>query len=330
MGGARRAAAHAPGQRTILAVGTLALDTVETPAGRVRDALGGSATYFSAAASMLAPVRVVGVVGEDYPVERLAFLERRGVDLAGVTRSHGASFRWSVRYGPDLAHRETLSANRGVTLGTPPRVPAGWRRAWAVFLGSTDPSVQAAVLGGVSAVDLVALDTMRHWIADRRRDVEALLPATRLFLANEEEVMLLGGGGGGASFPAGLGGASAAIRARGPEWVVVKRGAAGATAFGPGVQIDVPAAVVGGVVDPTGAGDAFAGGLLGHLAREGTQGAEAMERALRYGAVAGAMAVASFLVDRLRDADAGELARYAEALETVRSPAPSLTDPGAA
>ncbi len=314
---------RAPGARTILAVGTLALDSVEAPAGRVCDTLGGSASYFAAAASLLAPVGVVGVVGSDYPLERLAFLERRGVDLAGVTRTTGASFRWSVRYDADLEHRETLAANRGVTLTTAPRVPDEWRRPWALFLGSTDPSVQASVLRQIRSSELVALDTMRHWIVDRGAEVEALLPAAQLLLVNEDEALLLGRADG-------LGSAAASIRARGPRWVVVKRGASGASAFGPAERIDVPAAAVDAVIDPTGAGDAFAGGLLGSLARQSDVSPRAMARALTYGAGAGAMAVESFSVDRLRDAEPDELTRRAEALEVFRSPAPSPTDSGAA
>lgn len=296
------------GPLPILALGTLTLDTVEGPAGRRARVPGGSALYFAAAAGLLAPVRVVGAVGEDFPAEALDLLRARGAGLAGVARLPGRSMSWHARYGPDHAGRETVAADRGVLDRWEPVVPSGWRETPVVFLGSTDPRLQATVLDQIEAPALVAADSMRHWIVDRRAGLDAVLAGTDLFFASEEECRALDGPGG--------------IRAAGPRWVVEKRGAEGAVLHGPGETISVGAFPARAVADPTGAGDAFAGGMTGSIAAEAPAAGrlrdallpEALGRALAAGAAAASFAVEGFSVEGLAAASARDLRRRIDGL----------------
>jgi len=291
-------------QALVLGVGTIALDSVETPHGSVSDVPGGSALYFGAAARHFAKVALAGVIGEDFPEEILRTMQGLGVDVSAIERRAGESFRWKVRYGAGLDGRETLETNRGVTLQASPSVPTSLRRPAAVFLGSTNPAVQRAVLEEVSGPGLVVLDTMRHWIEDRRDDLVDLLTNVDVLLVNEEEACVLSGC---RALPL----AAAAIRSMGPEWVVIKRGAAGVVAFGPSVDVSVPAHIVKSPVDPTGAGDAFAGGFVGTLVGFPSVDASSIGRALAAGAVTGALAVSSFSLDALLDASTADVLRSA-------------------
>lgn len=251
-------------RRPVLGVGTFALDSVSTSGAAVSDAPGGSALYFAAAARLFGPVAVAGVVGRDFPRAPLEALAAVGVDVSGVSEA----------------------------LDPVPRVPEGLRSPAALFLGSTDPRVQAAVLDQMDEPAFVALDTASHWIEDRHEELVALLRRVDILVVNAEEAALLGG-----SKAPSL--AAAAIRRLGPEWVVVKRGAEGAGAFGAAGEVLVPACRVGDTVDPTGAGDAFAGGLVASLAGDGALGAAALRRAMEAGVHAGAVAVTSCSVDAL-------------------------------
>lgn len=291
-------------QPLVLGVGTIALDSVETLHGSVSDVPGGSALYFGAAARHFAKVALAGVVGEDFPEEILRTMQGLGVDVSAIQRRPGESFRWKVRYGADPDERETLETNRGVTLRASPSVPTSLRRPAVVFLGSTNPAVQRAVLEEVRGSGLVVLDTMRHWIEDRRDELMDLLAGVDVLLVNEEEAGVLSGS---AAPPL----AAAEIRSMGPEWAVIKRGAAGVVAFGPSVDVSVPAHVVKSPVDPTGAGDAFAGGFVGTLANSPSMDARAVRRALAAGAVTGALAVSSFSLDALLEATTADVLRSA-------------------
>jgi len=271
----------------ILGAGTVALDTVETPAGSAREVPGGSALYFAAAASTRAPVAVVGVTGEDFPEEALARLAERGVDVRGIARFPLPTFRWHARYDA-AGHREILSVHRGGIVRQAPTVPPSLRDPDFLFLGSTDPAVQAGILEAAGSPGVVLLDSMPHWIQGSRETLEALLPRVDVLLLNEDEVHILGGEVPDEATAAEV------VRHRGPEWVVVKRGARGVCAHGPGGRLAVPATPVAEVVDPTGAGDAFAGGLVAVLAERGGLSEAAMEEALRYGAAMGARAVSAF------------------------------------
>lgn len=281
----------------ILGVGTVALDSVETPAGAVHDVPGGSALYFAAAATSPEargiPVAVVGVTGEDFPQEPLDALARRGVDVSGIVRLPHPTFRWRARYD-GAGEREVISVHRGAVVRTAPEVPPALRDPAALFLGSTDPRVQARVLDGAGAPGWVALDTMPHWIREGRDALEGLLRRVDVLLVNQEEVRLLGGHGD-------EGEAARRVLLLGPEWVIVKRGSEGACAYGAFLQVAVPAAPVARVVDPTGAGDAFAGGVVATLAKGTSCSADAVRNALAVGSALGGRAVSAFSLEGLLD-----------------------------
>lgn len=289
----------------ILVVGSVALDTVETPFGSADRVLGGSANYFAAAASLFGPVQVVGVVGDDYPMDRLAFLEARGVDLSGIERAAGESFFWKGRYHYDLNSRDTIWTRLGVFAEFRPRIPEGFRDARTVFLGNIDPVLQLDVLDQVRAPELVACDTMNYWIEGSRDALLRLLERVDVLMVNDAEIRQL------ADEP-NLLRAARWVQARGPRHVVVKKGEHGAILYGPDWIFFTPGYPLEEVFDPTGAGDAFAGGFLGALAGEKDRGREALRRAMVYGSAAGSYAVERFSVDRFRDLTPLEVAQRVE------------------
>jgi sugar/nucleoside kinase (ribokinase family) len=274
----------------VLAAGTVALDTVETPAGRSVRRPGGSALYFGLAARFFAPVAVAGVHGEDFPPESLRALRSAGLDTSALQGCPGETFRWHVRYDGS-GDRTTLETNRRVALGGVPEIPEVLKDPDVLFLGSTDPSVQRRILEASGSPGHVALDTMAHWIRDRREELGALLAATDVFFVSAEELSLLGG--------ADADRAVARILTTRVRWLLVKHGSRGATAYAAGHRLEVSAVPTRSVVDPTGAGDAFAGGLIGSLTESGSLEPEAMGRALAYASVTGALAVESFSFERL-------------------------------
>ena len=285
---------------SLLVVGSVALDTIETPFGRVSDTLGGSATFFSAAASFFCPVQLVGVVGHDFPVAELEFLQRRGVDLAGVERASGESFRWSGVYNYDLNSRETLETRLGVFAAFQPCIPEAFRDARWLFLGNIDPVLQLDVLQQVRAPELVACDTMNYWIEGRRDELIRLLEHVNVLMVNDAEARELSG-------EFNLLHAARWIQALGPEIVVVKKGEHGAILFTPEVIFFAPGYPLEEIFDPTGAGDAFAGGFVGYLARNGAVSSEHLRRAVVYGSALGSFAVERFGVRRLMDLTAEEI-----------------------
>ncbi len=294
----------------ILSVGSVALDAVDTAAGSVDGVIGGSAVFFSAAASLLAPVRVVGVVGDDYPLAQLRFLRDRGVDLAGLARLPGESFFWAGRYSDDFRSRETTLTRLGVFAAFDPTVPPAHRDSEIVFLGNIDPELQLGVLDQVRSPKLVAADTMNYWIERTPDALAQVLSRLDVLLVNDEEARQLAG-------EDDLAAAAAWIRRRGPARVVVKLGEDGAVVFADGWTFSCPACPVARLVDPTGAGDAFAGGLLGHLARTGSIGAAALRRAAMYGTATGSYAVEAFSVDRFRTLSLRELEDRVRDLEAA-------------
>lgn len=285
---------------SILVVGSVALDTVETPFGRADDALGGSATFFSAAASLFGPVQLVGVVGSDYPVDALAFLSERGVDLAGLERAEGESFRWSGVYSYDLNSRETLETRLGVFAEFEPKIPEGFRDAEWVFLGNIDPELQLNVLDQVHAPKFVACDTMNLWIDIKRERLLDLLGRVDLLLVNDAEARQLSG-------EHNLALAAKWILERGPRYLVIKKGEHGAVLFTPHSVFFAPGFPLEDVFDPTGAGDAFAGGFMGYLAQGGRTDEGDLRRAVIYGSVLGSFAVERFSVERFRDLTSDEI-----------------------
>ncbi len=281
---------------TVLVVGSVALDSVETPFGKAEEVLGGSGTFFSASASHLTPVQLVGVVGSDYPVDRLAPLTQRGVDLGGVERAEGESFRWRGRYRHDLNSAETLETRLGVFSHFRPKIPEAFRRAPFVFLANIDPRLQLEVLRQVERPKLVACDTMNFWIESRRSDVLELLKHVDAILLNDAEARQL-------TEESNLVKAARWIIARGPRIVIIKKGEHGAFMFTEHSVFYAPAYPLEDVFDPTGAGDSFAGGFMGYLARAGTLDEEHMRRAVVYGSTMGSFAVERFSIDRLMELD---------------------------
>jgi len=247
---------------TILAVGSVAYDTVETPAARRERQLGGSASYFALAAAPYAPVRLVGAIGDDFRQADLDLLAAHGADVSGIARLPGPTFHWSGRYHADLIERDTLATELGVFADFSPVIPDGWRDTPYLFLGNIHPVLQLQVLDAMAAPRLVVTDTMNFWIRGEPAALAAVLRRTDVLLVNDGEARLLAG-------QRGLAAAAAAIQRRGPARVVVKKGEHGALYFGPEGVLAVPALLLADVVDPTGAGDSFAGGFLGSLAAAG-------------------------------------------------------------
>jgi sugar/nucleoside kinase (ribokinase family) len=285
---------------SLLVVGSVALDTIETPFGRIDDALGGSATFFSAAASLYCGVQLVGVVGSDYPTRQLAFLEQRGVDLSGLERAEGESFRWSGVYSYDLNSRETLETRLGVFAEFQPKIPDGFRDAEWIFLGNIDPVLQLDVLEQIRSPRFVACDTMNFWISGKRPELLRLLERVDLLMVNDSEARELSG-------DHNLLRAARWIQERGPQMVVVKKGEHGAILFTKDFVFFAPGYPLEEVFDPTGAGDAFAGGFVGYLARAGSADAVHLKRAMIYGSAMGSFAVEKFGVERLIDLTAREV-----------------------
>ena len=285
---------------SILCVGSVALDSVETPFGKADRVLGGSAVFFSAAATLFSPVRMVGVVGDDYPFADLDFLRDRGADLAGIEKAPGESFFWAGRYHYDLNSRDTLETRLGVFADFMPKIPDAFRDTRQVFLGNIDPQLQHKVLDQVDRPDLVACDTMNYWIEGSRKELVSLLERVDILLVNDGEGRQL------ADEP-NLLKASRSIRDRGPRIVVVKKGEHGAILFADGWVFFVPGYPLEIVFDPTGAGDSFAGGFMGYLAQHGSLEPEDLRRAMVYGSAMGSYAVEDFSVNRFRRLHNGEV-----------------------
>ena len=278
---------------SVLVVGSVALDSVETPFGKADNVLGGSGTFFSASASHLAPVQLVGVVGTDYPIDtlRTAF-DSRPIDLAGLEFADGPSFRWRGRYRHDLNVAETLETKLGVFSNFRPKIPEQFRSAPFVFLGNIDPRLQLEVLTQVSKPKLVACDTMNFWIESRRSDIITLLGHVDLITLNDAEARQL-------TDEANLVRAARWIMERGPKHVVIKKGEHGAFMFTQSSIFFAPAFPLESVFDPTGAGDSFAGGFIGYLAKTGDLSEQNLRRAVVYGSAMGSFAVEKFSVQRL-------------------------------
>ena len=277
----------------LLVVGSVALDSVATPFGAVREALGGSATFFSYAASFFTGVRLLATVGEDFPREHLDLLRGRGVDIASLQVSKGRTFRWAGEYGYDLNEAKTLDTQLNVFADFKPVLAPELRRIPYLFLANIDPALQLDVLHQMDERPrLVALDTMNFWIRGKREALGRVLAEVDVVTINDGEARELAG-------EPNLVRATRAIAAMGPKTVVVKRGEYGALMFSEGAFFMVPAYPLDSVYDPTGAGDSFAGGFVGYLAATDRVDSSAMRRALVYGSVIASFAVEDFSLNRL-------------------------------
>jgi len=291
---------------SILVVGSVAYDTVETPFGKAERVLGGSASFFAVAASFFVPVNLVGVVGEDFGEEQLQAFRGRDIDLEGLERVPGKTFHWAGKYSFDLNARETICTELNVFETFKPKIPARYRRSEHVFLGNIDPVLQRDVLDQVERPRLVACDTMNFWISGKPDELRRTLSRVDILLINDAEARQLSGEWNMVK-------AARAIRAMGPRVLVVKKGEHGVLMFTEAGSFAAPAYPLEEVFDPTGAGDTFAGGFVGYLAAQdggGARGPEdgaALRRAVIMGSTLASFCVEAFSLDRLLRLTRGEI-----------------------
>jgi len=278
---------------SILVVGSVAFDSVETPFGKADNVLGGSATYFSTAASYFSEVKLVAVVGEDFPDEHIDFLKSKGVDVDGLKKMQGKTFRWKGRYDYDLNEAHTLATHLNVFEKFQPEVPEAYRKSSYVFLANIDPDIQWNVLEQVKKPKFVACDTMNFWIEGKPEALKRLLSKVDLFVLNEGEAREF------AKEP-NLIKASKKILSYGPKTVIIKRGEYGALMFNGGTIFSAPAYPLESIFDPTGAGDSFAGGLMGYLANTDDTSESNIRQAIIFGSVMASFNVEDFSLNRLK------------------------------
>jgi sugar/nucleoside kinase (ribokinase family) len=290
----------------LLVVGSIAFDSVTTPFGTAEDVLGGSATYFSTSASYFADVRLVAVVGEDFPEKHINFLKTRNIDVKGIERREGKTFRWKGSYGYDLNEAHTLSTELNVFEHFRPSIPEEYREADVVFLANIDPDLQREVLGQVRSPKLIAMDTMNFWIEGKRASLIETLKLVDILIINDAEARQLTG-------EPNLVRAARKVFSYGPGTLVIKRGEYGVLLFKKDSVFSAPAYPLEDVFDPTGAGDTFGGGFMGYIANTMDFSETTMRRAAVMGSVMASYNVEDFSLNRIKNLDYKEIeARYRE------------------
>jgi sugar/nucleoside kinase (ribokinase family) len=290
----------------LLVVGSVALDTVRTPFGEASEVLGGSATYFATAASYFTSVDLIAVVGKDFPEQHVKFLKSRNIDLAGLERREGETFRWNGEYTYQLNEAHTLDTRLNVFETFRPRIPPQYNSPSMLFLGNIDPELQLDVLRQVTRPILIACDTMNFWIERKQQALWRVLENVDVLIINDGEARALGG-------DANLVKVARIILAKGPKHLIVKRGEYGVLMFNHKHVFGAPAYPLEQVKDPTGAGDTFAGGFMGYLAATGNLAESSIRQAIIFGSVMASFTVESFSLDRLRVLDYKEIeARFRE------------------
>ena len=290
---------------SLTVVGSVALDTVETAAGKNIEGLGGAATYFALAASHYAPVNMVAIVGDDFPEEHIRLLESRSINLDGLERASGKTFRWSGRYHQDMNFRDTLDTQLNVFEHFHPKLPPVARNSKYLFLGNIHPSLQMEVLEQANA-GFAGLDTMNLWIDIALDNLKAVLGKVNVLIINDSEVKEVTGQ---TNVVKGVD----SIRAMGPAIVVVKKGEHGCLLFAGGTVFSAPAYPLAEVADPTGAGDSFAGGFMGYVAQQDAIDTATLRRAVVHGSVVASFTCEKFGPDRLTEIDADDIAARYEA-----------------
>ena len=286
---------------SLLVVGSVALDSVQTPSATRDDVLGGSATFFSYAASYFTPVQLVSVVGADWPKEHTELLRRRGIDTAGLKIVPGAkTFRWKGRYLPNMNDRETLEVHLNVFGDFDPQLSEEYRRAKFVFLANGSPVIQMKVLNQVAGPQLVVADTMDLWIREQHDELMQLFRRVDGVVLNDSEAKLLTGN-------ENLVRAGHLVREMGPKFVVIKKGEHGAVFFSKHETYVMPAFPTPNVVDPTGAGDSFAGGMMGYLAERGDFEPKTLKTAMAYGILVASFNVEDFSLDRMQSIERADI-----------------------
>jgi sugar/nucleoside kinase (ribokinase family) len=295
---------------SLLVVGSVAFDNIRTPHGEAAEILGGAATYFSVAASWFVLVRVVAVVGEDFDDSHMQVFRERGIDTTGLERAPGRTFRWHGEYAGDMNERRTLETQLNVFETFAPKIPVPYLESEYVFLGNIDPVLQLHVRQQLPKARLVALDSMNYWITGKLDDLKKTLAAVNVLLINEGEARMLSG-------HSNLKRAAAIIRELGPQTLVFKRGEYGASLYTRDAVFSAPAFPLDMVKDPTGAGDTFAGGFMGHLAKTGDLSEANLRRAVIYGSVMASFAVEEFGLGRLLCLSAAQIAERFHAFKKL-------------
>lgn len=285
---------------SLLVVGSVAYDSIETPFDKVEDALGGSATYFSAVASFFTPVNLVAVVGEDYEHDKIAFLKERGVNFDGLKTEPGKTFRWSGRYLENMNDRETIYTHLNVFEHFNPVLPESYKASEYVFLANIGPALQYSVIEQVNRPKFVAMDTMNFWITGTPDDLKKTLARVDALLINDSEVQLLSG-------ESNIFKGAKVIQNMGPKTLIIKKGEHGAILVHENSYFVCPAFPVESLYDPTGAGDTFAGGFMGFLAKKDRVDNDTLRQAVVVGSALASFCVEAFSIDRLKNITAAEI-----------------------
>ena len=277
---------------SILVVGSVALDSIETPFGKKDEILGGSATFFSISASFFDKVNIIAAVGEDFPKKYLQLLKERGIGTDGISVNKGKTFRWEGRYEYDMNVAHTLATHLNVFRNFAPEIPHSLRNSNILFLANIDPDLQDSVLRQVNKPKLIACDSMNHWITGKKRSLEKFLHKVDIFLLNDAEARQFSG-------ESNLMKAAKAIILKGPKSVVIKKGEHGVIYYSKSGHFVAPAYPLENVYDPTGAGDTFAGGVIGYLSKAGKINDTIIRKSMVYGSIMASFAVEDFSVNRL-------------------------------
>ncbi|MGA1865470.1 MAG: PfkB family carbohydrate kinase [bacterium] len=291
---------------SLLVVGSIALDTIKTPFGKAKEALGGSATYFSMAANHLTDVNLVAVVGEDFSKEHIDIFRDKGIDLSGLQIAKGKTFRWVGEYGFDLNEAQTIDTQLNVFQDFNPQLPPEYQHSQFVFLANIDPDIQRQVLNQIKSPKLVACDTMNFWIENKPESLKKTMQRVDIVIINEAEVRQL-------TKEPNLVKASREILSWGPKTLIIKRGEYGVLMFSGNSVFSAPAYPLEELYDPTGAGDSFAGGLMGFLSNTGNIDENTVRKGIIMGSVMASFCVETFTPQRLINLDPGEIkARFKE------------------
>lgn len=286
--------------KNVLTVGSIALDTIETPTGKVSDVIGGSAIYSGYAASYFSAVRIVGIVGDDFPDEELLKMNERKIDISGIQKMRGKTFRWSGMYHPEMNRRDTIYTHLNVFENFHPFIPDNHRNSKYIFLANIHPSLQMEVLDQVNDPVFVAVDTMNLWIETTLSELKELLRRVDLLLVNDSEAVQLSG-------ESNIYRAAEILKQMGPKVVIIKKGEHGSLLFMNSSIFFAPAFPLTGFKDPTGAGDTFAGGLMGYLASVERTDENSLRRGIVYGTIMASFCVEEFSVDNLTSLNPGDI-----------------------
>ena len=295
---------------SILVVGSVALDSIETPFGKKSEILGGSATFFSVAASFFDKVDIIATVGEDFPKSHIKLLADRGIGTDGLLVTKGKTFRWEGKYEYDLNIAHTLATHLNVFKDFSPKIPCDLKDSKFVFLANIDPDLQHSVLSQVNGSKLIACDSMNHWITNKKKSLEKFLHKVDIFLLNDAEARQLSG-------EANLIKAAKAIVSKGPKAVVIKKGEHGVLYYSKGSHFLAPAYPLDNVYDPTGAGDTFAGGMIGYLSKAGSLDDASIRKSIIYGSILASFVVEDFSMNRLLRTSMDDIGRRYEELKEM-------------